>query len=203
MSEKTGLESLGCMAQLFIAALSLVASISIAFWQIESADEQATRANASQIEIAQKQEALTIQLDEIDQWRKQPQLIVLNRFQVRRDTVNCIVQNTGGRDLVFFSVDLEVTTPLTEIKGDQPAVITRPVIETADRSKVHMVDLAMQDLERNNAFVLDPPVIVKPGESLTLRFIFPTPSNRYIVQTTTNVDRHYLFHFEPPRSLDK
>jgi hypothetical protein len=201
--------AVGCAGQLCIAILGVVVSMGIAFWQTNQGREQVQLAAANAHAIADQQNKLTIQLDEIAQWRIEPKLAVLAKYRVRRDTMNCVIQNTGGRDLVLFSVELELTTPLTEIKGGPPAseLISRPVIESADRSKVETIDLAMKNLDRDSSFILDPATIVKPGESLTLKFIFPTPSKRHIVRVrSNNVDPNsgesdqglsYLFHFEP------
>ena len=114
--------------------------------------------------------------------------------------------------MVLFEFGLVAITPSTEMKGGSVTPLTGAVIK-ADRSKAETLDLSVHDLDVERAFTIDPAIIVKPGASLTLKFIFPYPTRGFKVMVATNVrdtqtlvdpfganaETIELLHFEPSR----
>ncbi len=212
MDNDNGLKPLiGCLTQALIAVGSLVVSLLIAAWQIHDGKENTRIAVESAHDIALQQAELTRQLDALEEWRRKPQLEVLRTIAVRRqevnrtrrDEVNCTIQNVGGRDAVIFTIELAPTSPATEHKGAGPLSMNRPFVP-GDRSKTEVVDLSGEDLQQDRSFVIDPALVIKPGETVTLKFIFPVPTQALDVWAETNaVDANSsggltrLFHFRP------
>ncbi len=183
----------GCLNNLVGAFIAAIVSGSIAMWQISEGRSQSQAAIDSASEVAQDQARLTVQMDQVDQWRKSPQLAVLRSVKLFRNfeettvsrEVNCTIQNTGGRDLVIFEICLIPITPANEMKFGHVVPMMGPIIR-ADRSKVEEIDLSEYDIRRDHSFRIDPAIIVKPGESLTLKFVFPLGSPPVIVNADTN-----------------
>jgi hypothetical protein len=186
--------AIGCVGSIFIAALGAGVSLVIAVRQTSEGRQQAQRAIDSATSIATDQGKLTVQLDTIEEWRRSPQLVILRSVAVRRqqvdsvrkDEVNCTIQNFGGRDLVLFEFNLVAITRATEMKGSSVTPLSDAVIK-ADRSKVETIDLSAHDVNVERSFTIDPAIVVKPGESLTLKFIFPYGSRGFKLMVDTNV----------------
>ncbi|QDV67672.1 hypothetical protein Poly24_13730 [Rosistilla carotiformis] len=192
----------GCVLQCAIAAIGAVVSIGIAALQINAGNAAADKASQNAQFIASKQDALTIELDNVKQWRESPLLVVLRTIRIAEDTANCIIQNNGGRDLVLFGFELQRTVPRVTSNNGGSIPPQRTVI-AAERSRSQTIDFSRCDLTSDCSFFMDPAIIVKPGESLTLRCVFPIGQKEYghivLVDSNSVTPEFQLFQFEPSR----
>ncbi|MFO0943559.1 MAG: hypothetical protein U0930_22720 [Pirellulales bacterium] len=167
-----GERGLFVVIELFIATLGVVVAGIVGYFQATEAKEQASTAIAQNEVLNQRQIDFSKYLNDLDEWRKNPNLTVVRTWQSTTDTIVTVLQNNGGRDVVLMEMDFVPFTPATEPKfgaGPQPTT-ARGSVDTADRSKVLPIDLSTKDLVFGQpSFMLDPPVIIEPGKSLVIK----------------------------------
>lgn len=135
---------------------------------IDASFVQSRNAIDASIDVAQRQAELQVKLDQLQEWRKTPNLIVLRQSAIDPDrihtrSVQATIQNTGGRHAVLYTVGFRSESVVGH-------AAKRPVatIDSGVQSKV--IRLEIDSFEEHT---FNPPITIPPGEVLTIQICLP------------------------------
>lgn len=161
---------------LFVALISATLSGLIS-WQIcrvslQESSEQAAAALKASKDNADADALLTVQMDELQEWRKRPNIERLQSQTIDGQTLQTTLQNIGGRHAVLWGVQYNIAPKMGGDAGGKASL----TVDTGVQAKTCKLDLRNFDLMQTYDF--SPPITIPPGEVLTLQIKLPmeTPS---------------------------
>lgn len=161
------------------ATFSAVISFAVAYYTVQSANIQSENARQSSERIAEQQAQLSLQLDQLEQWRLTPNLQVLDAQTFERNSLQTTVQNIGGRHAVLFTI--QFTRVDIKTNGAEGSLQT---VDTGVESKLAKIDLSKFDIREPYTFT--PPVTIPPGEVLTLQIKLPPNAGSGTIDCRSN-----------------
>jgi hypothetical protein len=147
-------------------------SLFICWWSSSESSQQAAAALEASKENAAADATLTVQLNELEEWRRKPNLERLQSSTIDGHTLQTTLQNIGGRHAVLWSVEYHIAPKMGGEVGAKPKL----TVDTGVQAKTCKLDLRNFDLNQQYEFA--PPITIPPGEVLTLQITMPmeTPS---------------------------
>lgn len=164
------------------AAISGLVSFFICWWSLDESSKQASAALDASKANAAADAMLTLQLAQLEDWRRKPNIERLQSITIGGDTLQTTLQNIGGRHAVLWSLQYHMEPKI----GGEVESKARLTVDTGVQAKTCKLDLRNFDL--NQPYEFTPPITIPPGEVLTLQITMPKQALSGVVLVSWNAD---------------